>query len=175
MPELADLFERNRAFAANRPTPPGGIPAMPLFLLTCIDPRTDPAAFLGLLPGDAPVLRNAGGRVTDAVVADVAFIAQMAGVMGADPDAPLFEVVIVHHTQCGTGFLADETFRHAFAEKTGYDDAELAAEAVTDPDATVRLDVERLRAAKQVNPRVRVSGHVYDIATGLVTTVVPAL
>ena len=171
--ELTDLIERNQTFAANRPEA-GPLPRQALFLLTCIDPRTDPAAFVGLLPGDAPVMRNAGGRVTDSVIADVAFIAQLAGAMGADPEGPLFEVVIIHHSQCGTGFLANEGFRHTLVKATGYDDAELTSQAVTDPEATVRADVAKLRAATQVNPRVRVSGHVYDLDTGLVTTVVRA-
>jgi len=98
------LLGRNRAFAHS-----GGhhdvplVPRQQLFVITCLDPRTDPAAFLGLQGGDAMVIRNAGGRVTPRVVDDVAFISYLAETM-VGADGPLFEVAIVHHTECGTGF-----------------------------------------------------------------------
>jgi carbonic anhydrase len=147
-------------------------PQLRLFVVTCIDPRTDPAHFLGLGLSDALVLRNAGGRVTPAVIEDVAFIAQLAE--GAIAEGPLFEVAIVHHNQCGTGALADDDFRRRYGERIGEDEAELREHAVLDPAATVRDDVKLLRAAPEVPDRVRVSGHVYDVLTGLVETIVPA-
>jgi carbonic anhydrase len=164
---------RNRDFAAR-----GGhegqvvFPKLRLFVVTCIDPRTDPAHFLGLDLSDALVLRNAGGRVTPEVIDDVAFIAQLAE--GALPEGPLFEVAIVHHNQCGTGALVDDDFRRRYAERIGEDEEALRDRAVLDPAATVRRDVELLRAAPEVPDRVRVSGHVYDVTSGLVETVVPA-
>jgi carbonic anhydrase len=78
----------------------------------------------------------------------------------------------VHHTQCGTGFLADPAFRRQAVEATGLAEGPLEAAAVTDPASTVKADVERLLAAPTLSPRVSVSGHVYDIATGRVTTIV---
>jgi carbonic anhydrase len=80
----------------------------------------------------------------------------------------------VHHNQCGTHFLADEKFRRGFADLIGGDDAALAAEAVTDPEQTVRFDVELLRSATVLPDTITVSGHVYDVTTGLVSTIVPA-
>jgi carbonic anhydrase len=163
---------RNRDFAAR-----GGhegqvvFPQLRLFVVTCIDPRTDPAHFLGLDLSEALVLRNAGGRVTPEVIDDVAFIAQLAE--GAIAEGPLFEVAVIHHTQCGTGALVDDDFRRRYAERIGGEDADLRERAVIDPAATVRHDIELLRAAPQVPDRVRVSGHVYDVVTGLVETVVP--
>jgi carbonic anhydrase len=168
---LRPLLERNRAFAATGAH--DGLAIMPrqqVFLVTCLDPRVDPAAFLGVGLGDAPVIRNAGGRVTEAVINDIAFIGYLARTM--IPDGPLFEVAVVHHTGCGTGFLADAAFRSALAARTGLDEASLAAEAVVDPVATVRADVERLRSSAKVPPQISVSGHVYDLETGLVTTIV---
>jgi carbonic anhydrase len=132
---LRPLLERNRAFAATGAH--AGLAIMPrqqVFLVTCLDPRVDPAAFLGVGLGDAPVIRNAGGRVTEAVIDDIAFIGYLARTM--IPDGPLFEVAVVHHTGCGTGFLADAAFRSALAARTGLDEASLAAEAVVDPAAT---------------------------------------
>ena len=88
--------------------------------------------------------------------------------------ATLFEVAVIHHTQCGAGFLADPSFRHQVAEATGLSEPVLEASAVADPHATVREDVERLLAETSLPPKVSVSGHVYDIATGHVTTIVDA-
>jgi carbonic anhydrase len=166
-------LERNRAFAAaGRHQGAVVFPALGLFVITCLDPRTDPAHFLGLGLSDAMVVRNVGGRVTPEVINDVAFIGQLAE--SAVPDGPLFETAVIHHTQCGTGALADDGFRHRYAERIGADESALREHAVLDPAATVTHDVERLRAARAISPRVTVSGHVYDVVTGLVTTVIPA-
>ena len=118
------------------------------------------------------VVRNVGGRVTPEVINDVAFISQLAEMML--PDGPLFEVAVIHHTQCGAGALADDSFRHRYAERIGADESTLREHAILDPAATVANDVERLRTAPAISPRVTVSGHVYDVVTGLVETVIPA-
>jgi carbonic anhydrase len=166
-------IERNRAFAAA-----GGhknavvFPNLRLFVITCLDPRVDPAHYLGLKLSDAIVVRNVGGRVTPDVIKDVAFIAQITE--NVLPAGPLFEAAIIHHTQCGAGALADATFRRGYAQRIGADESELRDHAVLDPTATVTRDVELLRSAPAISPRVTVSGHVYDVVTGLVQTVSPA-
>jgi carbonic anhydrase len=85
---------------------------------------------------------------------------------------PLFEVAVIHHTQCGMGFLADPGFRRRAAEATGLSEAALEASAVADPQVTVKTDVERLLTSPSLSPTVSVSGHVYDLATGRVATTV---
>src|ERR671922_1264283 len=111
-------LERNRAFAAA-----GGhrgavvFPNLRLFVITCLDPRVDPAHFLGLQLSDAIVVRNVGGRVTPEVINDVAFISQI--FENLLPDGPLFEVAVIHHTQCGAAAFADDAFRHRYAERIG--------------------------------------------------------
>lgn len=163
-------LERNGAFAAE-----GGhrdavvFPRLGLFVVTCLDPRVDPAHFLGLGLGDAVVVRNVGGRVTAEVINDVAFIGQIAE--NVLPDGPLFEVAVIHHTQCGSGALADAAFRRRYAARIGADETVLREHAILDPAATVRRDVERLRAAPALPKHVAVSGHVYDVVTGLVQTI----
>ncbi len=172
MTNLDPLLQRNRAFAATGAYAGLSImPSHPVFVVTCIDPRVDPAAFLGLGPGDAPVVRNAGGRVTEAVIDDVAFISYMAGAMVTN--GPLFEVAVIHHTGCGTGFLADAGFRHAFATRAGLDESVLADRAVVDPEQSVAADVRRLLASPKVSERITVAGYVYDLDTGLVRMTVP--
>jgi carbonic anhydrase len=147
-------------------------PNLRLFVITCLDPRVDPAHFLGLGLGDAMVSRNVGGRVTREVINDVAYIGQISE--SIIPDGPLFEVAVIHHTQCGSAALADDTFRGRYAERIGVEESTLREHAVLDPAATVTRDVGRLRSAPAISPRITVSGHVYDVVSGLVETVLPA-
>jgi carbonic anhydrase len=114
-----------------------------------------------------------GQDVTQAVIDDLAYLAFLAGQLFGGQCAPdtLFEVAVLHHTQCGTGFLADPGFRRQAAEATGLPEAALEASAVADPHTTVKSDVERLLTSPLLSPKVSVSGHVYDIATGHVTTI----
>src|ERR1700728_215264 len=172
MTRMTPLLERNEQFASGYTPMELGVPTAQVLIVTCLDHRVDPAIVLGLRLGDAPVIRNAGGRVTQSVIDDVAFLAFLAEQLfaGQGTDGTLFEVAIVHHTECGTGFLADPGFRHQAAEATGLSEAALGASAVADPYATVRADVARLLASPSISPKISVSGHVYDLATGRVTT-----
>ena len=173
MPDFEEFKRRNEEFAST--TDLSRMTAMPdnrVFVVTCLDPRVEPAGFLAMRTGDAIVLRNPGGRITDLTIGDIALISFMGEFMGVE-GSPM-EVAIIHHTKCGMGFLANEDFRTRFAERSGIADAELAARAVTDPTATVTLDVQRLLDSPMTSPRIVVSGHVLDLDTGLVKTVVPA-
>lgn len=174
MSHFQELIARNEAFA--RSSAHQGlsiIPRQPVYVVCCLDPRTDPAAFLGVELGDAVVVRNAGGRVTDEIIRDIAFISFLAETML--PVGPLFEAAVIHHhNECGTGFLGDDAFRVAFATRTGFDEAALANEAVIDPVATVKTEVARLLGSPMISRRITVSGYVYDVESGLVTEVVPA-
>ena len=157
MSNIDSLLTRNAAFAAgdvrhNTPRLPF-LPHKGLYVITCIDPRTDPADFLGLEFGEAIVARTVGGRVTPAVIQDVAYIGYL--VETKAPDGPYFEAAIIHHTDCGSGLLADEELRHGFAQRTGYDEQTLADLPVLDPPATVRTDVERLVS----DPRISSAYH----------------
>jgi carbonic anhydrase len=161
---------RNRAFAAA-----GGhdgaslFPTLRLLVVTCLDPRVDPAHVLGLGLGEALVVRNNGGRVTPQLIADLAYVGQLAE--SARPDGPPFEIAVIHHTQCGAARLSDDAFRRRYAGRIGADESTLREYAILDPAATVARDVERLRTAGAISSRITVSGHVYDVATGLVETV----
>jgi carbonic anhydrase len=173
---MTPLLERNEQFARTYTPTALRPPTVGTVVVACLDHRVDPAIVLGLQLGDAIVIRNSGGRVTEAVIEDIAYVAFLAGRLldgqgGADR---LFEVAVVHHTQCGAGFLADPDFRQRVAEATGLSEAALEASAVADPHATVKADVERLLTSPLLSPKVSVSGHVYDIATGRVTTTLDA-
>ena len=174
---FAAFLERNEAFAATDaklqvPEIPF-IPFKQVYLLTCLDPRVEPAAIVGARLGEAIVARNIGGRVTDSVLRDLAWVCHLHE--HKTPDADWFEVAIIHHTDCGSGLFADADLRHSFAERGGYDEETAAAMAVLDPAATVRYDVELLRKASVLAgsiDRLKVGGYAYDLKTGQVTTVV---
>jgi carbonic anhydrase len=170
---MTPLLENNEWLAHDFAPVPLGVPKARVIVVTCLDHRLDPAKFLGLELGDAPVIRNAGGRVTESVVNDIAYLAFLAGqVFGVE--GPLFEIAVIHHTQCGTGFLADPGFRDRAADATGISVQALAASQVGDPTVTVKEDVERLLASPVFPREASVSGHVYDVDTGRVTMVVDA-
>jgi carbonic anhydrase len=174
MSNFDELLRRNKAFA--RTGAKDRVPAIPflpnrqVYILTCIDPRVDPVQLFGLDLGDAIVARTVGGRVTPAVLQDLAWISYLHETK--TPDAEWFEFAVMHHTDCGSGFFADDELRHGFAAR-GYDDAELAGLAVLDPSVTVPGDVAMVRQAPQVSSRIKVTGLAYDVKTGLVKTVVP--
>jgi len=174
MSNLEPMLERNRAFAETGAHDGLAIPPKhDLMVISCIDARVDPAHVLGVGLGDALVVRNAGGRVNDQVVAEIAFITMLAETMLGDAARP-FEVAIIHHTACGTAMLVDDDFRNAYVERIGADQSDVAIGAVVDPAATVADDVARVLSAPSIPTRVSASGHVYDVATGLVTTIVEA-
>ena len=117
-------------------------------------------------------MRNVGGRVTPEVINDVAFIGQIAE--NVLPDGPLFEVAVIHHTQCGAGALADDAFRRRYAQRIGADESSLREHAVLDPAATVTtrrrappLRTRDLPARHRLRARLR-------RRTGLVQTIIPA-
>jgi carbonic anhydrase len=174
MSNIDYLLDRNRVFAgtdARRDVP--ALPFLPrqgLYIVICIDCRVDPAQILGIEIGDALVQRNIGGRVTPAVIRDIAYAAYL--VETKAPQGPWFEVAVIHHTDCGSTLLADDDLRHGYAQRIGADERTLAETPVLDPARTVRTDVQRVLWAPQISPHVQVSGHVYDVETGLVTTVV---
>jgi len=174
---IAPLLDRNRAFAAD-PGARQGMPRLPfipnlnLYIVTCIDPRVDPAQILGVKLGEAIVERDIGGRITPAMIRDIAYIGYLVDVKA--PQGPYFEVAIIHHTDCGSTLLADDDLRHGFAERIGTDERTLADTPVLDPARTVTTDVNRVLWAEDIPQNVHVSGHVYDVGTGLVTTIVDA-
>ena len=135
------------------PRPPF-IPNLGVYIVTCIDCRVDPAQILGVRLGEALVQRNIGGRITPAVIQDIAYAGYLVDTKA--PEGPYFEVAIVHHTDCGSTLLADDELRHGFAQRIGVDER------------------TRVLWAAEVPQNVQVSGHVYDVATGLITTVVDA-
>src|SRR3954452_17512083 len=104
MTRMTPLLQRNERFARTYTPVALGLPAAQVIILTCLDHRVDPATVLGLQRCHGPVIRTAGGRATQPVIDDLAYLAflaeQLSGGQGADDG--LVEVAVIHHTQCGT-------------------------------------------------------------------------
>ena len=171
---IEPLLERNEAFAGseawrNAPRLPF-LPFKGLYVITCIDPRTDPAHFLGLSFAEAIVARTVGGRVTDAVIRDLSYIGYLVETLA--PEGPYFEAAVIHHTDCGSRLLERPELRHGFAERSGYDEEMLASLPATVPAESVKADIEKILAAPSVSCRITVSGHVYYTETGRLETIV---
>jgi carbonic anhydrase len=175
--KLSTLFERNAEFVRTGAEARRNVPELPFlpwqhaYVITCIDPRTDPAAFLGVGLGDAIVARTVGGRANRSFLDDLAWISYLHETL--TPDDEWFELVVVHHTDCGSALMADAELRRGFVDR-GFDDAVLRSTAVTDPATTVRADVDTILATLTVSPSIRVSGWTYDVRTGHLTEVVKA-
>lgn len=163
------LLDRNSQFAkeftsADLPM----IPKLRTVIIACADARVDPAHIFGLELGDAVVIRNNGGRVTQAVVEELAamtfMVAKMDGV-----ERGSFEVVIMQHTQCGAERFADPDFQKILKEHVGVD---VSSTAIYDHEQSLREDVERLRSAPEVPGYVIISGYIYDVQHGSVREVI---
>ena len=129
-------------------------PALHLAVLTCMDARLDPEALLGLHPGDAHVIRNAGGRATKDALHDLAISQAVLGTR---------EVMVIHHTECAMSrFSAAElASRIAAATNNAFHDE---LETFSDDAAAIREDIHRIRAYASLVHRDRVRGFVYDLA-----------
>ena len=132
-----------------------------LAVLTCIDSRIEPLAMLGLGPGDAKILRNAGARVTGDVIRSLFVATQLLGVQ---------RVMVIAHTNCQMSAADDDDLHQAIVAAGGPEAPELQLLATPDRDAAVHADVEELRASPLL-PGVRVGGFVYDVESGRLTQI----
>jgi len=155
---IDELLANNAAFAAALPERHFDLrPSRRLAIVTCMDSRLDVFAALGLHDGEAHVLRNAGGVITDDVIRSLAVSQRRLGTR---------TVMLIHHTDCGMAKLTDDGFRQELLEATGVAPAS-AIESFSDVDADVRQSVLRVRRSPFVPHRDAVRGFVYDVDTHL--------
>ena len=175
MTDLTALLDRNRSFSEQFEA--GGLtirPRMSTIILTCVDARVDPAHFFGLELSDAVVIRNAGGRITPAVMRDLGILGVLAANMPG-PTAMQPQLVVIHHTDCGMSRLANPAIQEQVAKRLGLSTEEVAALAITDPVTSVRDDIQRLRNTPGTPDQLVVSGLVYDVSKGkIIQAVLPA-
>jgi carbonic anhydrase len=156
MSVIDELLENNRRYADSLPAVDLDLrPRRALAIVTCMDSRLDVFAALGLGDGDAHVLRNAGGVITDDVIRSLAISQRLLGTR---------EVMLVHHTDCGMEKLSDDAFRAELQQATGVAPA-FAIESFRDVDADVRQSILRVRRSVFLPSRESVRGFVYDVAT----------
>ncbi|MHB8717736.1 MAG: beta-class carbonic anhydrase [Candidatus Dormibacteria bacterium] len=139
-------------------------PARAVAVVTCMDARLDPAAVLGLRPGDAHVIRNAGGVVTDDVIRSLVISQRLLGTR---------EVILIHHTDCGMLSFRDDDLEAEIEADTGIRPP-FAMEAFADLDADVRQSIARVVASPFVPLGDRVRGFVYDVHSGALREVLPS-
>lgn len=171
MSNIETLYHRNQDFSAEfTKSDLPIIPKLRTVIVTCVDARVDPAHVLGVELGDAVVIRNTGGRVTPEVIDEIATLVFMVGKMeGAVPGA--FELVVMHHMQCGAERFADPQFQTAIKSAMNIDVGHLA---ITDHQHSVLEDIERLKNDPRIPDHLVASGVIYDVKTGLVAEVVAA-
>ena len=171
MSTLDTLIERNHDFAEQHFTADLPLmPTLPAIVISCADPRVDPAHLLGLEPGEALVLRNIGGRITPSTLQAMGMLRTIAQIEGINPNGP-FNLIVLHHTDCGITRLEGKT--EMLAGYFGIDPAAVTSKAVSDPHRAVAVDVATLKALAVLPQGWLISGLVYDVATGQVEVVVP--
>jgi carbonic anhydrase len=131
-------------------------PAKQVAVLACMDARLDPARALGLEEGDAHVIRNAGGVVTDDAIRSLALSQRLLGTK---------EIILIHHTDCGMLTFTDDEVKAQIEQDTGIRPP-FALESFKDLDADVRQSIARITASPFVPDKSRVRGFVYDVKTG---------
>lgn len=153
---IDELLAGNQRFADSLPDKHLDVqPSRRLAIVTCMDSRLDVFAALGLGDGEAHVLRNAGGIITDDVIRSLAISQRLLGTEA---------VMLVHHTDCGMEKISDDGFRAELQEATGVSPA-FAIESFSDVDADVRQSVLRVRRSGFLPHRDQVRGFVYDVDT----------
>ena len=157
MSVIDELVNANRTYAerfdrGHLPMPP----ARHVAIVTCMDARLDPARVLGLEEGDAHVIRNAGGVISDDAVRSLAISQRLLGTE---------EIILIHHTDCGMLTFSDDEFKRSIQDEVGIK-PEWAAEAFGDLDEDVRQSVGRIKASPFIPRKDSLRGFVYEVETG---------
>lgn len=161
---FADVLNANAEFSktfarSDRP----GVAGRGLAIVTCMDSRIDPLGMLGLLPGDAKILRNAGARVTEDVLRTLVLAVHLLGVN---------RVMVIAHTDCRMTKASETEIHAAILRKNGVDTRSLEFRTISDQKAALEADVTRITASPFLPHNLVVGGFVFDLATGELRTVV---
>jgi carbonic anhydrase len=157
MPTIDELVDNAQAYAqtfdrGELPLPP----AKRIAIVACMDARLNPYGLLGLQEGDAHVIRNAGGVITDDEIRSLAISQRLLGTE---------EIMLIHHTDCGMLTFADDDFRRQVQEDTGIK-PEWPAETFSDLDEDVRQSIARIKASPFIPRKDQIRGFVYDVHDG---------
>jgi carbonic anhydrase len=147
------------------------IPSLKTLIIGCVDPRVDPMDILKLQPGEAAIIRNVGGRVNPSLFETLKILSTVSKAGGVEVDKD-WNLVVLQHTQCGINGCYHNA-PELLAPYMGVPLEQLDTKAITDPYKAVAIDVDALRSHPVVGKNFTISGLVYDVATGLIETVVP--
>lgn len=158
-----DLLAANKTFAATLHEPNfTGQAEAGVLVVTCMDSRIEPLRMIGLDLGDAKILRNPGGRVTDQVLVGI--------VLGVDL-LNVDRVMIVEHTRCAMGSSTEAQMREQLTQSTGQDSTWMSLGMITDQRAALVEDLHRVTSHPLIPKSVTVGGFIYDVDTGLLEAV----
>jgi len=157
-----ELIANNAGYAANFSGPLPLPPAKHVAVVACMDARLNVYGVLGLQEGEAHVIRNAGGVVTEDEIRSLAISQRLLGTE---------EIILIHHTDCGMLTFTDDGFKQSIQDEIGLKPP-WAAEAFSDVETDVRQSIARIKASPFVPRKDSVRGFVFDVATGKLTEVV---
>jgi carbonic anhydrase len=158
-----DLLAANRTFAATLHEPNfTGKAEAGVLVVTCMDSRIEPLRMIGLDLGDAKILRNPGGRVTDPVLVGI--------VLGVDL-LNVNRVMVVEHTRCAMGSSTEAQMRESLTKSTGQDSTWMTLGMIDDQRAALAEDIRRVKSHPLIPDTVAVGGFIYDVDTGLLESV----
>jgi carbonic anhydrase len=156
-----ELLANNQRYADGFTGPLPLPPAKGVAVVACMDARLNVYAMLGLEEGQAHVIRNAGGVITDDEGRSLAISQRLLGTR---------EIILIHHTDCGMLTFTDDDFKAAIQADTGIKPA-WSAEAFSDPDTDVRQSIARIKVSPFIPQKDSVRGFVFDVATGKLSEV----
>jgi carbonic anhydrase len=151
-----EYLQKNAAYAEQFTGPLPLPPSAHLAVVACMDARLNVYAILGLGDGEAHVIRNAGGVVTDDEIRSLAISQRLLGTT---------EIILIHHTDCGMLTFTDDQFKGAIQAETGIKPA-WSAESFADLDTDVRQSIARIKASPFIPRKEHIRGFVFDVATG---------
>jgi len=158
MSDFDDLLAANRAYADDFKLGGfDGVARSGVAVVTCMDSRIDPLGMIGLAPGDAKILRNPGGRVTDQVL--------VALVLGATL-LKVDRVLVIEHTRCAMASATEDELRARVGSEVGTDASWMSLGVIDDQLAALRGDVAKVRSHPLIPPGTLVGGFIYDVDTG---------
>ena len=157
-----ELLANNDRYAESYAGPLPLPPSKHVAVVACMDARLNVYAILGLKDGEAHVIRNAGGVVTDDEIRSLTISQRLLGTQ---------EIILIHHTDCGMLTFTDDNFKASIQQDTGIK-PEWAAEAFPDLDEDVRQSINRIKASPFIPHKDSIRGFVFDVATGKLNEVV---
>lgn len=153
-----DIYSANRRYVEDfQSSELTGQAARGLAIVTCIDSRIAPLAIMGMQPGDAKIIRNAGARVTEDVLRTLVLATHLLNVS---------RILVMPHTDCRMASGTESEIHAAIFEKSGVDTRSVEIRTVRDPLKALEVDLDRIRSFPLLAANIEVAGAIFDVSTG---------